>query len=105
MSTPPAPGPCRNCGRVPQDGELDHFGWCNRCRAAVIRRATWAARVAATVVTLLFAGWVFAVLDPGPRILIVWLVLIAAVYFLVYKLTQRVSFEAIRARGVPPPEE
>ena len=30
-----------------------------------------------------------------------WMVI--AAYFFVYKLTQRVAFELIRARGVPPP--
>jgi len=71
----------------------------------VIRRATLAARVAAALAAGIVAAVIFTMVAPGPRSLIVWLVLIGAVYYFVFKLAQRVSFEAIRARGVPPPED
>ena len=33
-----------------------------------------------------------------------YVLMIAAAYFFLFKLTQRVAFEAIRNRGVPPPK-
>ncbi len=83
---------------------MDRYRWCNGCRAVVIRRATLAARIIGALALAAAATWVFAVVAPGPRSLIVWLVLLGAVYFIVYKITQRVAFEIIRSRGVPPPE-
>ena len=70
----------------------------------VIRRATLAGWVVAAVVALLAAVLVFALLRPGPRFLIVWLLLIAGAAGLAFKVTQRVAFEVVRSRGVPPPE-
>jgi hypothetical protein len=95
---------CRNC-RQPRDATtLDRFGWCPRCRAVVIRRATLAARVVAALGLAGAAYWVFAAIDPGPRSLIVWLILLVALYAVLYKVTQRVAFEVVRSRGVRPPE-
>ena len=104
MSDAPAEAACRNCAQPRDATTLDQFGWCQRCRAIVIRRATLAARVVAALGLAGAAYWVFAVVDPGPRSLIVWLILLVAVYGLLYKVTQRVAFEVIRARGVRPPE-
>jgi len=97
------PASCRNCGRP--SSRLDRQRWCERCRREVVRRATRVGRIAGTVGALLLAAWIFAVVGPTPRFLMGWLVLIAVVFVFVYKLTQRVAFEVIRGRGVPPPEE
>src|SRR5690606_20415530 len=110
---PPAPvrasgrtvGTCRNCGRERPAERLDRLRWCDLCRREVVRRASVVARIAAFIGTLLLVGWVVTVVGPSPRFLVGWLVLIAIVYFFVYKLTQRIAFEAIRSRGVPPPPE
>jgi hypothetical protein len=96
---------CRNCGRERPADRLDRLRWCDRCRREVIRRATVVARLTAVAGTLLLMIWILTAIGPTPRFLIGWLVLIAAVYFFLYKLTQRVAFEVIRARGVPPPPE
>lgn len=99
------PATCRNCGRERPADRLDRLRWCDRCRREVIRRATTVARITAVLGTLLLMVWVLTAIGPTPRFLIGWLVLIAAVYFFLYKLTQRVAFEVIRARGVSPPPE
>jgi uncharacterized paraquat-inducible protein A len=97
----PGAAPCRNCGHSFAAEELDAGGWCPRCRRAVIRRAT----VAGWTVALLGAGGLayllFIVLELGQRFLLAWLLLVAAVYYILYKLTRRVAFEMFRARGVP----
>ena len=97
--------PCRNCRRPREATSLDQFGWCERCRGVVIRRATLAARLVAALGLAIAAYLVFSEIDPGPRSLIVWLVLLVAMYGLLYKVTQRVAFEMIRSRGVAPPPE
>jgi amino acid transporter len=94
---------CRNCGRAAT--RLDRQRWCDRCRREVVRRASRAARIVAIVAALLLMAWILLFVGPTPRFLMGWLVLIAAVYFFVYKLAQRVAFEVVRGRGVPPPEE
>ena len=95
---------CRNCGQPREATTLDQLGWCERCRRVVIKRATLAARVVAALGLAGGAFWVFSVVDPGPRSLIVWLIALVAVYGILYKVTQRVAFEVIRRRGVAPPE-
>lgn len=96
--------PCRNCKRPRATASLDAFGWCEKCRVVVIRRARLAARMVAALGLGIAAYWVFAAVDPSPRFLIFWLVLLLAVYTVLYKVVQRVAFEMVRSRGVPPPE-
>jgi dolichol kinase len=81
------------------------MGWCGPCRAVVIRRATLAGRLAGIVGSFAVGYWIFGVMNPDPRFLMVWILLVAAVYGFLYKIVQRVSFEIIRSRGVPPPTE
>lgn len=102
--TEPADAPCRSCGRSAAAEELDAGGWCPGCRRTVIRRAT----VTGWVIALLGSGGLayllFVVLQLGQRFLMAWLLLLAAVYYILYKLTRRVAFELFRARGVSPEE-
>ena len=85
--------------------ELDAAGWCPLCRRDVVRRATLIARVIAGLGAVAVGLWVVMIIRPGPRFLLLWLLLIGATYFFLFTLTRRVSFEVIRSRGVPPPEE
>jgi DNA-directed RNA polymerase subunit RPC12/RpoP len=94
---------CSNCGRPFPGSKLDRRLWCPDCRAVVIRRATLAARIIAMGVSLLLAVWIVSVVGPAPRFLVMYVIMVVAAYFFLYKLTQRVAFEIIRGRGVPPP--
>ena len=96
---------CSNCGRTVPASDVDGEGWCGDCRREVIRRATVIAHVLGGVAAVVTGIWIVAVVDPGPRFVLVWLVLVGAIYFLLYKLARRVSFEVIRSRGVRPPAE
>lgn len=104
-ASPGRPAACRNCGAVRPASRLDRLRWCDRCRREVVRRAGRVARLVALGGTLLLIAWIFVLVGPSTRFLMGWLVLIAGVYFFLYKLTQRVAFEIIRGRGVPPPQE
>jgi len=77
--------------------------WCSDCRGVVIKRSTLIARLAGFLSAGALWAYIFLLVGTSPRFLMVYLVMIAAAYFFVYKLTQRVAFEVIRGRGVPPP--
>lgn len=94
---------CRNCEREFPVTELDKRMWCAECRARVIRRSSFVARVVAFIGALGLSIWIYYLVGPAPRFLVVYLVMVVAAYIFLYKLTQRVAFEVIRARGVPPP--
>ena len=96
---------CRNCGRRVSRSSVDHGGWCPACRKEVVRRATLVARIVGMLGGLLVGLWVATVARPDSRLLMLWLLLIAAIYFLLYKLARRVAFEVIRSRGVRAPAE
>lgn len=97
------PFPCRNCERGFPPSKLDRRMWCPDCRASVIHRASAVARLIAVLVALALTAWIYYLVGSAPRFLIVYAVMVIASYFFIYKLTQRVAFEVIRARGVPPP--
>lgn len=77
--------------------------WCPDCRREVIRRATVFGRIAGALAAIGLALYVFSLVGTSSRFMMAYFVMIAAAYFFVYKLTQRVAFEIIRSRGVPPP--
>jgi hypothetical protein len=77
--------------------------WCPDCRRVVIRRATWFGQGVGLLAALSLALWIFSLVGPSPRFLMAYLIMVVAAYFFLYKLTQRVAFEIIRSRGVPPP--
>lgn len=95
---------CENCGRVFPGKQLDRRNWCPDCRRELIRRATVVARIVAFIAALGIGIWVFTIVGTGSRFLMAYLVMIVAAYLFLYKMTQRVAFEVIRSRGVPPPE-
>jgi hypothetical protein len=98
-------GPCANCRRVRPATDLDAFGWCSDCRKEVVRRATLIAHLLGGLAGVAVGLWIIMVVQPGPRFMLAWLVLVGLTYFILYKLARRVSFEVIRSRGVPPPAE
>ena len=77
--------------------------WCPDCRREVIRRASKVARIVSFLTAAGLAFWVYTLVGAASRFLVFYMVMIAAAYFFVYKLSQRVAFEIIRDRGVPPP--
>jgi DNA-directed RNA polymerase subunit RPC12/RpoP len=95
---------CRNCGREFPGTKLDRRLWCPDCRREVIRRATRVARLVGLLTALLLAFWIVTLVGSSPRFLVAYVVMVIAAYLFLYKMTQRVAFEVIRARGVPPPE-
>ncbi|HET6765507.1 MAG TPA: hypothetical protein VFH27_17625 [Longimicrobiaceae bacterium] len=102
MSDAPALQPCANCGRQRPPGEL-HGGWCDVCRAEVVRRATLPARLAAGAFALLLLALLVWMGGLESRFLVMWLALLCLAVFAAYKVARRVAFEVVRSRGVTPP--
>jgi len=96
---------CEICGESFPAAELGRGGLCSGCRREVVRRATIVARVVAVLGALLAAVWLMTVVQPTQRFLLLWLVLIAGVYMVLFTLTRRVAFEVIRNRDIRVPEE
>ena len=95
--------PCRNCGRERPGSELDRRMWCAECRAVVVRRSAIVARLVSLGVAVALIYWILNLVGNSPRFLVAYAVMVVAAYFFLYKMTQRVAFEVIRAHGVRPP--
>lgn len=76
--------------------------WCPDCRAIVIRRATRIARFGSIASAAALMMYIFSTVGTSSRFTMIYFFMIAAAYFFLYKLIQRVAFEVIRSRGVPP---
>ena len=103
LSLGDTPHPCRNCGREWLPSELDRRFWCPDCRAVVVRRSALIARVTALTVALGLTFWIYTLVGSRPQFMMIYIVMVVLAYFFVRRLTQRVAFEIIRARGVTPP--
>lgn len=102
MSDAPSSAACANCSAVHPLEELDARGWCTACRTEVIARARRVAIAAGLLAGLATLVGV-VLLTPSLRIpVVVWVVVAAAVYFVVFRIVRRVAFEIIRGRGVTP---
>jgi uncharacterized paraquat-inducible protein A len=97
VSEAPAAARCRACGGSFAAPDLDVNDWCERCRAQIIRRATWIARLVAALVVVLL-GTLIAVLVQPTRFVAGWIALLAGTYVFVVKLVRRVTVELRAAR-------
>lgn len=96
---------CPNCRHPLEEGEADSAGWCAACRRAVVRRSTWIAHGAAIFGALLLLWLIVSRVQPAQRFALLWLILLAGLYLVLFRLVRRVAFELIRGRGVPSPRE
>ncbi|HEU0078683.1 MAG TPA: hypothetical protein VFQ76_13610 [Longimicrobiaceae bacterium] len=95
---------CRQCGRAPAEGKTDAVGWCDECRAGVVRRATpvaYAVAGAFSVAYLLALWWTGAL--QSTNFVVFWLALGALLAFGTYKVARRVAFDVIRSRTARSP--
>ncbi|MET0399947.1 MAG: hypothetical protein ABW277_24370 [Longimicrobiaceae bacterium] len=104
MTSAPAHSACRQCGREPAEGKTDAAGWCEECRAGVVRRATplaLAAAAAFSVAYLLALWWTGAL--HSTNFVVFWLAVGALLAFGTYKVARRVAFDVIRSRAARTP--
>ena len=97
---------CRNCERSVSAEEADAAGWCADCRAELIRRASRWARVMALAISIPGVFLLAISVDPEAEWpVVIWLLLIAAMYFFLFRFARRIAFELVRRRGVTPAPE
>lgn len=95
---------CRNCGR-PREGSPDPAGWCAPCRRVLVARTLLPAGVTTVlfvVLLLTLLGWMGAF---ESRFMVAWTALAALLSLAVWKVSRRVAFEVMRARGSIEPKE
>lgn len=95
---------CGNCGRT-REGQPDPAGWCGPCRRTLVARTLLPAGVTTVlfvVLLLTLLGWMGAF---ESRFMVAWTALAALLSFAVWKVSRRVAFEVIRARGSIVPKE
>jgi hypothetical protein len=92
------PFDCRKCGRHVLGQKADDAGWCETCRAELIRRSTRQSYLPAAVigVAYLWLLWWSGLLETP--LAAVWLVLGAVIVFVSYKVARRVFFDLLRGR-------
>jgi len=93
---------CRQCGSRVKGESADRRGWCDACRAVVVRRSgAWAVVPAA----LLAAGY-FWLLDRfdlyRSNFLIIFIALGVGIAWMAFKISRRVLFDVIRSRARRP---
>ena len=93
------PFDCSRCGRTVRGQKPDDAGWCEGCRAELIRRSTRMAYVPAVVVALLYL-WLLAWsgLLESP-LMAFWVALGGLLAFVAYKVGRRVFFDVLRGRA------
>ncbi|CAN5255210.1 hypothetical protein BH23GEM4_BH23GEM4_14600 [soil metagenome] len=93
--------PCARCAELPA-AENDHQGWCERCRAQVLRLSG----IVAAIVTVVFAGFYIALSVllgwNGESFLIPWIFLGGVLGLACFKIARRVAFELIGRRRLTP---
>lgn len=94
---------CANCGHDHPATDVDVAGWCQRCRARLVRRSRLVARLVAFLFTLVMALLIYGQTRGDSGFLLGYVIFVVVSYFLVARITQRVAFEMLRARGVSPP--
>lgn len=77
---------CGGCGKMYPQKALDERGWCDACRPIMRRRFQRGRHLVAAAVTLPFAIWILT-LDRGATLAPpVWLLPLAAAYYLGFRI-------------------
>ena len=107
MSTPAAgsaadthpPFDCSKCGKHFRGHKADDAGWCEACRADLIRRSTRQAYLPTAVVAAAFLWllWWSRLLESP--LMAFWVALGAVLTFVAYKVARRVLFDLLRGRA------
>lgn len=94
---------CRQCGKSVKGESADRRGWCDACRAAMVRRSgAWA-----VVPALLLGAGYFWLLDHfdlyRSNFLIIFIALGVAIAWVAFKIARRVLFDVFRGRAARRP--
>ena len=89
---------CRECGTASPREDLDLHGWCPACVAGMRRRTMRVAHLIALLIVLPFAIWILVGRRSGYFPLYVWLLPLAAAYYLGLRIGRELARGYLRWR-------
>lgn len=95
---------CRECGAPNSRDDLDEYGWCPACQAALRRRTGRVAHLIALLIVLPFAVWILVSERSGYFSLYAWLLPLAAAYYLGLRIGRELARGYLRWRRSNEPQ-
>jgi hypothetical protein len=92
---------CRRCHRIRTADELDRMMWCEDCRLADRRRGAWVGRIIAFCAGIALSFWIAIRVEPSRDFLVIWALVVIAVFYLLSRLGQELVYGVARVRNVP----
>ena len=89
---------CRECGAQHARDDLDVYGWCPACRAALRKRTVRASHLIALLIVVPFAIWILVGDRSGYFSLYAWLLPLAAAYYLGLRIGRELAKGYLRWR-------
>jgi hypothetical protein len=90
-------GTCVRCLEVKDMAVLDRIFWCDSCRERAMRRAAWIGRAIGFTLTLLLVLWIAVFVQPDrDLILSAWVVAIAAMFYLLQRISREIAYGGMR---------
>jgi hypothetical protein len=85
------------CLEVKDMAVLDRMFWCESCRARAMARASLIGRGVGFALTALLVVWIAVFVQPSrDLILSAWLVAVAAMFYLLQRISREVAYGAMR---------
>lgn len=89
---------CRECGAARSREDLDVYGWCPACTAALRKRTVRASHIIALLIVLPFATWILIGGRSGYFPLYAWLLPLGAAYYLGLRIGRELARGYLRWR-------
>ncbi len=83
---------CSRCGELRDRGDVDRLLWCVACRARARLVAARRARVAATVLATIVAGYIWGVIRPTDVVIGGWIATVVAAYWIGGRLAREIFY-------------
>ena len=83
---------CSRCGELRDRSDVDRLLWCVGCRARARLIATRRARIAATVLAVIVAGYIWGIIRPTDLVIGGWIATVIAAYWIGGKLAREIFY-------------
>ena len=83
---------CSRCGELRDRGDVDRLLWCVACRSRARLIAARKARIAATVLAAIVAGYIWGIIRPTDVVIGGWIATVIAAYWIGGKLAREIFY-------------
>ncbi|MDE0073548.1 MAG: hypothetical protein OXU32_06160 [Gammaproteobacteria bacterium] len=83
---------CSRCGELRDRSDVDRLLWCVGCRARARLIATRRARIAATGLAVIVAGYIWGIIRPTDVVIGGWIATVIAAYWIGGKLAREIFY-------------